>query len=136
MPILEVAVREWKSQYYAKTGSCNITPCQEAVISRQIRKCALYTKTVSCNITPKLGVTLSDNDEYLLWGWERFFTELSTFLHTAERQRETANEAYSEYVLQRLQTSLLSLSALMDHLRTGVHVNNQQAVVCAHYILH
>ena len=68
----------------------------------------------------------------LLWGWERFFTERSTFLHTAERQRETANEAYSEYVLQRLQTSLLSLFALMDHLRTGVHVNNQQAVVCAH----
>ena len=49
------------------------------------------------------------------------------------RQRETANEAYSEYVLQHLQTSLLSLSALMDHLHTSVHVNDQQAVVCAHY---
>ena len=126
---MEVAIlrQNWELQYYPLPGSRNIAPNP---------KMRLVHQTVSCNITPKLGVTLSDNDEYLLWGWERFFTELSTFLHTAERQRETANEAYSEYVLQRLQTSLLSLSALMDHLRTGVHVNNQQAVVCAHYILH
>ena len=41
-----------------------------------------------------------------------FFTELSLFLNTAERQRVTA--AYSHYVLERLETTLLSLSALME----------------------
>ena len=40
-----------------------------------------------------------------------FFTELSVFLNTAERPRVTA--AYSQYVLERLETTLLSLSALI-----------------------
>ena len=48
----------------------------------------------------------------VVWGWERFFTELSVILNTAERQRVTA--AYSQYVLERLETTLLSLSALME----------------------
>ena len=55
-----------------------------------------------------------DLSSNVVWGWERFFTELSVFLNTAERQRVTANEAYSQYVLERLETTLLSLSALMQ----------------------
>ena len=43
-----------------------------------------------------------------------FFTELSVFLNTAERQRITANEAHSQYILERLETTLLSLSGLME----------------------
>ena len=65
---------------------------------------------------------------------ERFFSQLSTFLNTAERQRETANEAYSHYVLERLRTTLLSLSALMDHLRNASPSNDPQAeMVSAQY---
>ena len=67
----------------------------------------------------------------VLWGWERFFTELSVFLNTAERQRETANATYSRYVLERLQMALVTLSALVDLL--GQPNDPQTAVVCARY---
>ena len=60
-----------------------------------------------------------DLSSNVVWGWERFFTELSVFLNTAERQRVTANEAYSQYVLERLETTLLSLSALIDHVQNA-----------------
>jgi len=41
-------------------------------------------------------------NQYLLWGWGRFFEELLTFMEDADRQASTANQAYSEYVLERL----------------------------------
>ena len=72
-------------------------------------------------------------EHYLLWGWERFFTELSSFLRTAERQMENANQAFSEYVLERLQISMLSLSALMDQLRSVAPSDTQQGSVSAYY---
>ena len=83
-------------------------------------------------ITPSMDSERRDSS--LLWGWERFFPELSRFLNTAERQRETANEAYSHYVLERLQTTLLSLSGLMGHLRSA-SINNttEIAVVSEQY---
>ena len=42
------------------------------------------------------------------------FTELSVFLNTAERQRVTANEAHSQFILECLETTLLSLFGLME----------------------
>ena len=62
------------------------------------------------------------------------FFKVSGFLNTAERQRETANEAYSHYILERLQTMLLSLSGLMGHLRSA-SINNttEVAVVSEQY---
>lgn len=73
-----------------------------------------------------------DGQSSVLWGWERFFTELSIFLNTAERQRETANEAYSQYVLECLQTSLMSLSAIADILQQ-TNGNSQVQIVSAQY---
>ena len=58
-------------------------------------------------------------EEYVLSGWHRFFSELSIFLNTADRQLSTANQAYSEYVLDRLQISLVSISSLLDHLQSA-----------------
>ena len=79
--------------------------------------------------------TLSDNDEYLSWGWERFFTEL-TFLHTVERQRKTSNEAYILRVCAAAFADIIAEFVCTDGpLAYCVHVNNQQAVVCAHYYL-
>ena len=50
---------------------------------------------------------LSNN---LVWGWERFFYRA---LCIPKYSRE-AEGAYSQYVLERLETTLLSLSALME----------------------
>ena len=49
----------------------------------------------------------------------KVFEELSGFLNAAERERNTANEDYSQNVDECLKTTLLSLSALMDHLRSA-----------------
>lgn len=80
-----------------------------------------------------MAVDPNSEGEYLLWGWERFFTELSSFLRAAERQMGTANQAFSEDVLECLQTSLLSLSALMNHLRPVTPSSDEQASVHARY---
>ena len=48
-----------------------------------------------------------------LWGCERFVEELSTFMQDADRQASTANQAYSEYALERLQISIVSVLYLM-----------------------
>ena len=65
-------------------------------------------------------------------GWERFFTELSVFLDTAERQISTANQAYSEYVLERLELSLETLNSVIHHLQTVTPTNDGQASIAAH----
>ena len=66
-------------------------------------------------------------------GWERFFNELSVFLDTAERQISTANQAYSEYVLERLELSLETLNSVIHHLQTVTPTNDGQASIAAHY---
>ena len=48
-------------------------------------------------------------------GWERFFEELLTFVQDADRQASTANQAYSEYALERLQISIVSVSDVLNH---------------------
>ena len=66
-------------------------------------------------------------------GWERFFTELSIFLNTAERWITTANQAYSEYVLERLEMSSASMNSVIHHLQTITPRSDHQATIAAHY---
>ena len=42
-----------------------------------------------------------EGDGIVLWGWERFFTELSSFLRNIDRQYMVVNEQFSEYVIYR-----------------------------------
>ena len=56
-------------------------------------------------------------DESDLSGWELFFDELSSFVRSLNRQRGTANEDFSEYVVERLESCIRSVSALIHHLR-------------------
>ena len=55
---------------------------------------------------------------HILWGWERFFEELSSFLDDINRQAGHSNESYCEYVLERLEVCVESVSSLRDLLRT------------------
>ena len=56
---------------------------------------------------------------YFLWGWEKFFEELSAFLQAVERQEGSANMAFSEYIVERLQISIMNVSAIMHHLQSS-----------------
>ena len=77
----------------------------------------------------------SDRDERLLWGWEKFFEEVSSFLQSISRQYGTANEAFSEYALERIRTCVLNVSTLRDHLlqASDPHQSHQSVHVFEHY---
>ena len=69
-----------------------------------------------------------------LWGWERFFDELGSFITDLNRQAEFANESYCEYAVDRLEICIHSLTSLIDHLRTSPpRVTERQASVAAQY---
>ena len=53
------------------------------------------------------------DDSYLLWGWERFLSELSSFLRETERQQGVANQAYSEYYTPNIATSFRAILGLL-----------------------
>lgn len=74
-----------------------------------------------------------ENSSGQLYGWERYFTELSIFLNTAERQINTANQAYSEHVIERLERALDSMNSVIHHLLTVTPSSDHQATVAAHY---
>ena len=53
-----------------------------------------------------------------LWGWERFFEEMLTFLRSADRESGSANFAFCEYVVERLRIAVVSCSTLIDQIRS------------------
>ena len=50
-----------------------------------------------------------------VWGWERFFQELETFLTAANREIESASLAYAQFVEERLQICLQALFNLLNY---------------------
>ena len=68
-----------------------------------------------------------------LSGWERFFDELSSFIRSVNRQRGTANEDFSEYVVDRLEMCTTSVSTVIHHLRVNTHNDEEGARVGVQY---
>ena len=68
-------------------------------------------------------------------GGKRFFEEVSSFLQSISRQYGTANEAFSEYALERIRTCVLNVSILRDHLlqASDPHQSHQSVHVFEHY---
>ena len=64
--------------------------------------------------------TNSRSEERLLWGWESFFDEISSFVQSAHRQYGVANEGFSQYVIERTRTCIANVSSLRDHLRNAL----------------
>ena len=81
-----------------------------------------------------LGSVLSAmGEETDLLGWERFFTELSSFIRSINRQRGNANEDFSEYVAERLEMCVVSVSSLLHHFRSTTPADESAARVGALY---
>ena len=72
-----------------------------------------------------------------LWGWERYFDELSAFIASLDEDSMTfANENYTDYVVVRLSTCITTLSRLLDHLQSSVdsvELNEEEVQVIDHY---
>ena len=62
-------------------------------------------------------------------GWTRFFSELSSFIISSERQYGLANEQYTDYAIERFSLSCQSVEALIGPIRTaGAELNS----ICTH----
>ena len=67
----------------------------------------------------------------MLWGWERFFDKLASFLRELNRQNGVANESYCEYAVERLEVCIHSVSALLRS--TPGSATDDVTDVAAHY---
>ena len=52
-----------------------------------------------------LGIDEGDS----LWRWESFFEEVESFIVSAERRYEHADEQYAQLVVERMQTAIRSI---------------------------
>ena len=63
-------------------------------------------------------------------GWTRFFTELSSFIISSERQYGLANEQYTDYAIERFSLSCQSVEAFIGPIRTaGAELNS----ICSYW---
>ena len=56
--------------------------------------------------------------------WERFFTELSVFIEASERHLGQANENYAEFVVDRLELFIVTVSSLAGNFQVYKQINN------------
>ena len=68
-----------------------------------------------------------------LLGWERFFEELTEFIRTCNRQSGTANQSFAEYALERIQTGIQSVSALLDRFESATPNSDDESTVLERY---
>ena len=68
-----------------------------------------------------------------LIGWERFFDELAAFIRACDRQSGTANLSFAEYALERIQTSIQSVSSLLHHIENATPNNDTESTVLENY---
>ena len=55
-------------------------------------------------------------------GWNRFFSQFSQILRCAERQYGTANEQYSEYIINRLEIAIGNVENLKNRFASAKYV--------------
>ena len=89
-----------------------------------------------------LATSASVNSKYSQWrcvkiiscgGGVDFLKELLSFLQATDRQAGIANQAFTEYVLERLEISVMSVSTLINHLQSTNSDDEQQAEVDANF---
>ena len=59
-------------------------------------------KAIPMNSTNGLANSATDHQERILWRWEMFFEEVRRFLQSAHDRYGTANEGFSQYVIERI----------------------------------
>ena len=83
-----------------------------------------------------MAESISDSEESVVWGWQRFFEEVHTVQESLMRHYGTANQRYAHYAAERLSTSVLAVSRIRDHLvdgRSSLSAENERLVI-SHYV--
>ena len=59
---------------------------------------------------------MAEQRDYSVWGWERFFGEMETFLTRADRDINSTSTGYAQFVIERLDICVHAvISTLHDH---------------------
>ena len=72
----------------------------------------------------------------VVWGWESFFRQLRSLLETCGREIDGASEEFSDFVLERLQLSVRSLTDIREILTSSpnVHFSATELQVVSEYV--
>ena len=69
-----------------------------------------------------------------VWGWENFFSEIGRFVEDSGRQYGRANEAYAEFVLERLQLCITNVAGVQNSLQlVNRDAGGAEGVIAAEY---
>ena len=68
-----------------------------------------------------------------LWGWERFFDEIRTFVEAAQHHFGSANESYAHYVTERFEMCIATLRQLKQLLSDVTTESEDEQLVFASY---
>ena len=61
-------------------------------------------------------------------GWSRFFEELRRIIAESHQQIGVANEGYAQYIIEKLETGLMSVNSIQEIL-----VNGEEREIAANY---
>ena len=65
------------------------------------------------------------NEGVSVRGWEIFFVEIDRFIQVSERHLESANDRYTDYVLERLAILYQSISTIKERLESELSSEEQ-----------
>lgn len=71
------------------------------------------------------SINSSENEHHVVSEWVTFFTEIERFVASASRQIGFANEQFSEFVVDRLEIFIVSVSSLLSHLGANLPSNER-----------
>lgn len=69
-------------------------------------------------------------DRYFARGWEQYFTDLTLFfVNELSRHEGTANENYTEFVIDRMEMCIVNLSSFIHHLEVAAVSDEEQDTI-------
>jgi hypothetical protein len=84
----------------------------------------LYFGTYRLSYVNMSSSSSQDEEEIDLLGWETFFHELGRFLEVSGRTLASANGSYASYVVERLETCIITLALVTETLSEAVRGGN------------
>lgn len=81
---------------------------------------------------------MTQENQTILEGWERYFDEINSFLQDLDRQAGVANESYCEYAVERLEICANTMFQLIYQLQSRISngvVDSHGSAVVSQYVM-
>ena len=89
-----------------------------------------FTKCYSSYSSFDELLPIESRSQHELWGWETLFQELNSFLRDADRHLGNATVNYAQYVVDRLEITVRTISQLKEHMEaemTSIEERNRRS---------